>query len=148
MFIDFLISACNGRIMSEIEGLNLCAFICLFLGFISCAMLRRSIDNAELAPNKRKKHKRIKEYPYYSYRKFSFRRWMYMGLNGAVSMVTLVVYRIHIFVDVIAFIPLLIAANITQNEILINICSYILLLAFFLSTLANCSHDRWEHLRF
>ena len=148
MFIDFLISACNGRIMSEIEGLNLGAFLFHFLGFISCAMLRCSIDNAELAPNKLKKHKRIKEYPYYSYRKFSFRRWMYMGLNGAVSMVTLVVYRIHIFVDVIAFIPLLIAANITQNEILINICSYILLLAFFLSTLANCSHDRWEHLRF
>ena len=148
MFIDFLISACNGRIMSEIEGLNLGAFLFHFLGFISCAMLRCSIDNAELAPNKLKKHKRIKEYPYYSYRKFSFRRWMYMGLNGAVSMVTLVVYRIHIFVDVIAFIPLLIAANITQNEILINICRYILLPAYVLPGVANGSHDRWPHVRY
>lgn len=148
MVIDFLISTCSGWIISGIEALNVGVCMCYFIVFINCAMLRRSIDNAELAPNKRKKHKRIKEYPYYSYRKFSFRRWMYMGLNGAVSTVTLVVYRIHIFVDVIAFIPLLIAANITQNEILINICSYILLLAFFLSTLANCSHDRWEHLRY
>ena len=148
MFIDFLISACSGWMISGIEALNVGAFICLFLGFISCAMLRRSIDNAELAPNKRKKHKKIKEYPYYSYRKFSFRRWMYMGLNGAVSTVTLVLYRIHIFVDVIAFIPLLIAANITQNEILINICFYILLPAYVLPGVANGSHDRWPHVRY
>lgn len=147
MFIDFLISACNGRVISGIEALNICAFICHFHGFVCNAFLRRSIDNAELAPNKRKKHKRIKEYPYYSYRKFSFKRWIYMGLNGAISTVTLVLYRIHIFVDVIAFIPLLIAANITQNKILMNICAYISLLAYMLPSVAGIAYndvERWR----